>query len=203
MRKTTLFGLVGVAGALAVAAGVVVDLQPSAQAQTKSTPAKSDRSPAAAHAKPGAVQVAAVPPEQGATAKSAWVSRCSSATRKAVPECVMEQTAVLTKTGQLVTALTIRVPAGTGTPVMMVHVPVGLYLPYGIKMQIDDRKPVDLVVQTCDLKGCYSGMQISPDLLGKLKTGKHLAVSFQNLAKQNISVPLTLAEFDKAYQRIQ
>jgi hypothetical protein len=46
-------------------------------------------------------------------------------------------------------------------------------------------------------------MPISPELLAELKGGKKLAVSFQNLTKENISVPLQLTNFDQAYQKIQ
>jgi Invasion associated locus B (IalB) protein. len=53
------------------------------------------------------------------------------------------------------------------------------------------------------LKGCYVGEQMSAQLLNAMKSGKRLAVIFQNLEKKNISVPLTLADFAEAYQRIQ
>lgn len=115
----------------------------------------------------------------------------------------MEQTAVLTKTGQLVASMTVRVPSATNKPVMMIQTPVGLYLPAGIAVRIDDAAPVRLVVQTCDTKGCYAGEQISPQLLDAMKTGKRLSIIFQNLEKNDISVPMTLAQFAEAYQRIQ
>jgi invasion protein IalB len=58
-------------------------------------------------------------------------------------------------------------------------------------------------LQTCDVKGCYAGEQISDDMLAAMKSGKTLAVGFQNLARQTISVPMALARFDEAYRRIQ
>ncbi|MBV9567363.1 MAG: invasion associated locus B family protein, partial [Hyphomicrobiales bacterium] len=113
------------------------------------------------------------------------------------------QTAVLQKTGQLVAAVSIRVPSDTHQPSLAVQIPVGLFLPAGVTLTIDDKKPLNLALQTCDLKGCYAAMPISAELLGDLKGGKKLAVSFQNLTKENISVPLQLANFGQAYQKIQ
>lgn len=134
---------------------------------------------------------------------SEWISRCASDARQSALECVVEQTAVLQKTGQLVAAVSIRVPSDTHQPSLAVQIPVGLFLPAGVTLQIDERKPVNLTLQTCDLKGCYAAMPISPELLAALKSGKKLAVSFQNLTKENISVPLQLTNFDQAYQKIQ
>ena len=99
--------------------------------------------------------------------------------------------------------MTVRLPPTTGQPVMMIQVPVGLYLPAGITVKIDDGAPTQLVVQTCDLKGCYAGDQIAPQLLQAFKSGKQVAITFQNLTKQNITVPLSLTQFAEAYQSIQ
>jgi invasion protein IalB len=136
-------------------------------------------------------------------AKPAWISRCASVSRKTVPQCAIEQTAVLTKTGQLMASVTVRIPANSTKPVMMIHVPVGLYLPAGISLQVDDLPQTHFTVQTCDVKGCYAGDELPDKLLNAMKSGKKLLVIFQNLQKKNISVPLTLADFDDAYKRIQ
>ena len=136
-------------------------------------------------------------------AAPAWSLRCASATRQSVPECAIEQTAILDKTGQMLASVSVRLPPSSGQPVMMVHVPVGLFLPAGISIQIDEQAPVQLVIQTCDLRGCYAGAPILAEMLKAMKSGKRLAIGFQNLSKQAITVPLTLTQFAESYQRIQ
>ena len=91
---------------------------------------------------------------------------------------------VLTNTGQLVASVLVRVPNDTHQPVMMIQVPVGLFLPAGLNLQIDEGKPQPVPLQTCDLKGCYAGMQMSPELIASLKAGKRLTMTFQNLAEE-------------------
>jgi invasion protein IalB len=66
-----------------------------------------------------------------------------------------------------------------------------------------DGKVVDLQVQTCEPRGCYASTPIAPDLLAALKSGKQLKVSFQNLAKETMTVPMPLADFAAAYDRIK
>jgi invasion protein IalB len=154
-------------------------------AQTTAPPA--DAAPAAA---PGS-------PQPG------WAVRCSSASREAPLECAMEQTAVLTKTGQLIVLVNIRVPSDTRVPVAMVQLPLGLNLPGGAKLQVDDGKTADLQIQTCENRGCYAGTAIAPDVLAALKSGKELKLSFQNLAKETITIPMPLTDFATAYDKIK
>ncbi|WP_461335320.1 invasion associated locus B family protein [Bradyrhizobium embrapense] len=132
-----------------------------------------------------------------------WVARCTSASRDAPLECAMEQTAVLTKTGQLIVPVNIRVPGDTRTPVALIQLPLGLNLPVGAKLQVDDGKAVDVPIQTCEARGCYINAPIAPDVLAQLKTGKQLKVSFQNLGKETISIPMPLADFATVYDRIK
>jgi invasion protein IalB len=146
---------------------------------------------------------AAASPAEPAPTAPGWAGRCSSASRDAPLECAIEQTAVLSKTGQLIVLVNIRVPGDTHTPVAMVQLPLGLNLPGGAKFQVDDGKVTDLQIQTCENRGCYAGTPISPDLLTALKSGKQLKLSFQNLAKETITIPMPLADFAAAYDKIK
>ena len=150
-------------------------------------------------------QAAPAPTSENANtpAPPGWVARCSSASRGAPLECAIEQSAVLTKTGQLIVLVNVRVPAETRAPVALVQLPLGLNLPAGAKFQVDDGKTSDLQIQTCEARGCYANLQISPEVLAALKSGKQLKVSFQNMAKETISIPMPLADFAAAYEKIK
>jgi invasion protein IalB len=163
---------------------------------------KSPPPAAPAAASPGAPPQAEAAPANGQPPPG-WAARCSSASRDAPMECAMEQTAVLSKTGQLIVLVNIRVPSDTHTPIALVQLPLGLNLPAGAKFQVDDGKPVDLQVQTCENRGCYASTPIAADVLTALKSGKQLKVSFQNLGKETISIPMPLADFAAAYDKIK
>jgi invasion protein IalB len=158
----------------------------AAQAAPSPTPApQADAAPANTPAPPG------------------WVARCSSASRDAPLECAVEQTAVLTKTGQLIVLLNIRVASDTRQPIAIIQLPLGLNLPAGAKLQVDDGKVSDLQIQTCEQRGCYANSPISADMLAAMKSGKQLKVSFQNLGKETITIPMPLADFAAAYDKIK
>jgi invasion protein IalB len=138
-----------------------------------------------------------------APAQPGWAARCSSAGRELPLECAMEQSAVLTKTGQLVVLVNIRVPADTRAPIALVQLPLGLNLQTGAKFQVDDGKSIDLPIQTCENRGCYASMPVSPELLNALKSGKQLKIVFQDLAKETLAIPMPLTDFTAAYDKIK
>ena len=43
----------------------------------------------------------------------------------------------------------------------------------------------------------------TPEQLAALRTGKQLKVSFQNLGKETITIPMPLADFAAAYDKIK
>jgi invasion protein IalB len=142
-------------------------------------------------------------PPANTPAPPGWAARCTSASRDAPLECAIEQTAVLSKTGQLIVLVNIRVPSDTHVPVALVQLPLGLNLPVGAKLQVDDGKAIDLPIQTCENRGCYASIPVAPDLLAALRSGKQLNVSFQNLAKETMTIPMPLADFAAAYDKIK
>ena len=171
-------------------------------------PAKSKAPAKSAQTAPNNPAPPAAAPADNASAANpppppGWIARCASASRDAPLECAIEQNAVLPRTGQLVIAVNIRVPADTHTPSALIQLPLGLNIPNGAKLQVDDGKATDLQIQTCEARGCYAGTAIAPDLLSAMKSGKQLKVSFQNLNKETLTVPLPLADFAAAYEKIK
>ena len=159
---------------------------PPRAAQTNSAPAPAEAAPAAA---------AAPPP--------GWAARCTSLNREAPLECAMEQTAVLSKTGQLVVLVNIRVPSDTHTPTMLVQLPLGLNLPAGAKLQVDDGKVADVQIQTCEARGCFASTPVAPELLAAMRSGKQLKISVQNLGNETMTIPMPLGDFAASYDKIK
>jgi invasion protein IalB len=176
---------------VAVAAGSTAGISLAQQAAPKTKgPAQNQASPAAS-------------PSNAPTPQPGWAARCSSPSRDAPLECAMEQNAILTKTGQLVVLVNIRVPGDTRSPVALVQLPLGLNLQAGAKFQVDDGKSVDLPIQTCENRGCYASFPIGAETLSALRSGKQLKIVFQDLAKETIAIPLSLSDFSAAYDKIK
>lgn len=171
--------------------------QPQQKPTKPATPSKSSAAPAA----PGTT-AQATPADGNAPPQPVWTSRCSSDGRKTALLCEVEQSLFITKTGQLVASVNVKLPPETRQPVMMIQLPVGLFLPGGVNLQIDESKPQALVIQTCDLKGCYAATTISAELLSAMKAGKRLSVIFQNLNKENVNLAFVLSGFAESYDKI-
>src|SRR3954451_11202143 len=163
--------------------------------------AKKNAAPSAPAAQPAPSPTQ--PQADGAPAQPGWVVRCTSVSRDAPLECAMEQNAVLTKTGQTIVLINIRIAPDTRTPVALLQLPLGLNLPIGAKLQVDEGKTVGLPIQTSENRGCYASTPIAPDLLATLRSGKQLKVSFQNMAKETIAIPMPLGDFAAAYDKIK
>jgi invasion protein IalB len=134
--------------------------------------------------------------------KTGWASRCASSGRKSDLDCSVEQSVAL-KTGQIVVQFTVAIQAGGKSPIAIVVLPLGIFLPAGAKAEVDDQKPVDLTLETCDQRGCYAKASVSPDLLSSMKTGKTMTVSFTTMTKETVNIPLQLSEFAEAYGKIE
>lgn len=136
-------------------------------------------------------------------ARQPWSVQCSATAREAPVDCAIEQRAVVSENGRLLTQLTIRVPADTRKPVMMVQTPLGPFLPEGISLDVDGGDAVKLDYQTCDANGCYAGSPVSDQLLQSMFRGQKLNLTIRALNKQEIKIPLELTGFTAAYRKIQ
>jgi invasion protein IalB len=190
VKKTVIFSILA---ALAFA------MTGAAEAQQPPAPKAKAPAPKAAQATPAPAPSAQADSAPATTAQSGWNARCGSNSRDAPLECAIEQNAVLAKTGQVIVVVNIRIAPDTRAPVA----PLGLNLPGGAKVQVDEGKAVDLLIQTCEQRGCYANAPITPELLAAMRSGKQFKVSFQTLAKETITMPMSLADFAAAYDKIK
>ncbi|GLS17736.1 invasion associated locus B family protein [Labrys miyagiensis] len=149
-------------------------------------------------AKPAAAAPAPAPPPGGG-----WAVRCASTSRQGSPDCAVDESAVMNNTGQLVVAFSVRVPNDTRAPALLVQIPLGLFLPAQLKLQVDDGQALSYPIQTCDASGCYVGMPLDAGLLAQMKSGQQLKTVFQNMQHKDMTISLPLQGFADAFAKIQ
>jgi invasion protein IalB len=166
------------------------------QAQAPAAPAKSDKAaPKVQPAQPAPnVEAAAQAPQ------IPWLVNCASA--GGTMACEAGQTLTLKDTGQILLKVTVRVPEKSQKGAMMFQLPHGMFLPDGVSLAIDEKAPKKEPVQMCDQKGCYVGLPLNDALLAELQSGKTLSVTFKNLQKSDIKIPVPLGGFKEAYQKL-
>lgn len=181
---------------LAALTCVAAGSMPPAQAQQPAAK-PAPRAPA----KPAAQQPAPAA-EAAKPAEPQWLARCVSERRQGPMECSVEQSAVMAQTGQMVVQFTIRtVP--NAAPNVVAQLPLGLNIPVGVRLQVDDSKTADFQIQTCEARGCVIAAPLPADFLAAMKTGTQLKVMFQNLKHETLTIPMALAGFAAAYDKVQ
>jgi invasion protein IalB len=189
-----------VLASLALASQSLVSPALAQQAPAKPAP----RAPAPAKPAPAAQAAPPAAPTNGAEtpAQPQWLARCVSERRQGPMECSVEQSAMLAQTGQMVVQFSVRMVANA-PPNVVAQLPLGLNIPIGVKLQVDDGKTADFQIQTCEARGCVIAAPLPADLLAAMKTGTQLKVIFQNLKRENLTVPLALAGFAAALEKVQ
>jgi invasion protein IalB len=144
-------------------------------------------------------------PADGASASQppSWSVGCAATERSAALNCAVEQRVFVANSGQLVGSVSVRLPGDAGGPIMTITTPLGLFVPAGVSIAIDEDAAQTLEVQTCDAHGCYAESPVSDNLLSRMLKGKKLNVGFQDLSKQPINLALSLIGFSDAFAKIK
>ncbi len=132
-----------------------------------------------------------------------WAINCRSAAQEKALSCRLSQRVVMQGSGQLLTQVTFLLPTDTQTPQLAIQLPLGVLVPAGASIQVDENPAQRLRFRTCDRGGCYAEAALSPELLGQLRKGSKLTIAFKNLAEKTISLPLSLGGFEEAYAKAQ
>lgn len=181
---------------------------PTLLAQDKTKPPGKITAPKTQQAAPA--PTAAAPQPQGAAEQttssvaaigSSWRVECTSDGQAL--DCRAVQQVITRENQQLVAGLTVRVPVETKKPVMMVQMPLGVMVSEAVDLAVDDGKPEQFNIQTCNQQGCFVGTPLADNLLAAMRTGKQLRIVFKNGNKQAITVTMPLAGFGLAYDKVK
>ena len=103
------------------------------------------------------------------------------------------------ESGMPVIAAVLIEPDGDTKKVLRVTLPLGMQLPQGTRVIVDQGQPMNAPYIICFTNGCMADYEASSELIGKLKKGQGLVVQGINSQGQAISLVLPLTDFGKAY----
>jgi invasion protein IalB len=103
------------------------------------------------------------------------------------------------ESGMPVIAAVLIEPDGDAKKVLRVTLPLGMQLPQGTRVIVDQGQPMNAPYIICFTNGCMADYEASSELIGKLKKGQGLVVQGINSQGQAISLVLPLTDFGKAY----
>ena len=189
--------------AITLGATAFAQAPPAAPAQPKAVP----RPPAAAAPK-GAPQPqkpaeAQQPPageaQQPQLIYSPWTKFCLKGQEANAQQVCFTGKDGRIESGMPVIAAVLIEPEGDSKKVLRVTLPLGMQLPQGTRVIVDQGQPMNAPYIICFTNGCMADYEASAELIGKLKKGQGLVVQGINSQGQPISLVLPLTDFGKAY----
>jgi len=131
-----------------------------------------------------------------------WRVDCSSKDPK-VLDCQAIDQVVLHGTNQQLVTMTVRLPADTKKPTLLIQLPLGIAVSNGITMTVGDAPPESYPIQTCTQAGCFAGATLADRTLDLMRSGTQLRVAFSTLEKQTTTVTLPLSGFAACYDKLK
>ena len=140
-------------------------------------------------------------PELGATFKD-WAAACETVENTGQRQCYIFQNIALKDSGQRLLHFAVGYVGTTGRPAAIVTLPLGITLPPGVGLVVDEGEPVRFPLQQCTTNGCRGMLGLSDDLLAQLKAGRQARITFQDGNRREIAVPVSLIGFTAGFNSL-
>lgn len=133
-----------------------------------------------------------------------WVFECARyASAPGSPEyCTMQQVLTVNDTDDVALAVTVAFNPNSGEPVMFAMTPLGVDLPVGVGLKVDEGPQLGVPYTVCQRIGCRAAIPVTQPLLTSLKGGSTLKVSYSYRGRR-IDVPVSLNGFTAAYKALE
>ncbi|HEY2230444.1 MAG TPA: invasion associated locus B family protein [Xanthobacteraceae bacterium] len=165
----------------------------------KAPPAAPKGPPAAAQQKAPEPAPAASEAQQPQLIYSPWTKFCLKGQETGAQQVCFTGKDGRIESGMPVIAAVLIEPEGDQKKVLRVTLPLGMQLPQGTRVIVDQGQPMNAPYIICFTNGCMADYEASAELIGKLKKGQGLVVQGINSQGQPISLVLPLTDFGKAY----
>jgi invasion protein IalB len=91
----------------------------------------------------------------------------------------------------------------TEKPVAAFLLPLGVWLPPGLQLQVDEGKAGRVPFDICDPQGCHAGVELDDEFLAMMKKGNELNVTFGGRNRKGITAPVSLQGFTAALDALK
>ena len=134
-----------------------------------------------------------------------WRAKCVESANPAQQQssCHVFQDLLQKDTGKRVLHLAIGRLPGKKPLAIIITLPLGVSLPPGLSIVIDNQFKRQEAMQACFTNGCQAAFELEPVWLQRLARGKQAEVIFYNIHNQPISIPVSLKGIDAALKDLQ
>jgi invasion protein IalB len=147
---------------------------------------------------------AAGPEAQGAVRDKHgdWVTRCETPPGAAHEQCAIVLSLVDQERPNLILVVIVLNTADRKARLMRVIAPLGVLLPPGISLRIDNADAGRLSFLQCLPNGCVAQLAMDESLLDKLKNGKTATLGIFQTPEEGVGIQAPLAGFKEAYEQL-
>lgn len=141
--------------------------------------------------------------------KSMWTLRCADVpegTKEAQKNCEIFQRLSVKESGQRIIEFVVGKDAAKdkqGIRRGVVILPLGVLIPHGITMQIDELPPYKFALHHCTNAGCFAFVDLNSDIISKMKKGDQAKMTMRSVEGKNVNIVLSLKGFSKAADKIK
>jgi invasion protein IalB len=140
-------------------------------------------------------------PGEAGPPQPTWMVNCTNVSGGF--DCRASQTLIAKKTGGRVLTLVVRTTPDAKKPVMLIQVPLGIFLPAGITLQIGKEAAKKLPLQSCSQEGCLTEYAVTDAEIAVMQQDADLTVSVQDLKKAPVTLQVPGLGFAAAYSKMK
>jgi invasion protein IalB len=131
-----------------------------------------------------------------------WVTRCETPPGAAHEQCAIVLSVVDQDRPNLVLVVIVLNTADRKTRLLRIIAPLGVLLPPGISLRIDNADAGRLTFLQCLPNGCVAQLAMDESLLNKLKSGKTATLGVFQTPEEGVGMQAPLAGFKEAYEQL-
>ncbi len=132
-----------------------------------------------------------------------WLMRCERKDENTPERCFILQIGKSIEDNQDVVQIVARYPVPNEPAILFMTLPLGVYLPAGLRLQIDNGENVRIDVEICIRNGCHVRVVLASELLEELRTGRHARLTFQLGWHREVKASISLAGFTAAFDALK
>jgi invasion protein IalB len=140
-------------------------------------------------------------PSDGQSFKD-WTARCETLQDGTKVPCYIFQNLLLKKDNQRLLHVAVGYLAEGDKPVAFFSLPLGVSLPGGLSVTVDEGQPLRLRYERCEPNGCLAPLPLDDQLIRSLKGGRWARVAFFDTTRREISVPVSLLGFTAGFDAL-
>ncbi len=152
-----------------------------------------------------APSVSAAGPEPGGAVRGRhgdWVTRCETPPGAAHEQCAAVLSVVDQDRPNLILVVIVLNTADRKARLMRVIAPLGVLLPPGVTLRIDNADAGRLSFLQCLPNGCVAQLAMDQSLIDKLMNGKTATLGVFQTPEEGVGVQAPLAGFKEAYEQL-